>query len=95
MAPTEPVLKKPSEMGAQLSAAIGGLPDAAADAAEVVDVGFGRDAGDGHHAAAAKRSDQPETQFFEEIGWLRQKQQGKRDERGDAESLHSSAWYQN
>src|SRR5437016_606306 len=51
-------------------AAVRGLEDSAADAAEVVDIGLGRDAGDGYGTATAKGSDEAEAEGAEGVGWL-------------------------
>jgi hypothetical protein len=53
------------------AAAVGGLPDAAAHAAEVVDVGLRGNAGDGDHAASAERSHQAEAERLRKVGRLR------------------------
>ena len=57
MAPTDDVLSWPSVMFVQCLAAVGGLPHAAADAAEVERARLLRHAGHGDHAAAAERAD--------------------------------------
>ena len=86
MAPTEAVLKKPSETLDPGAAAVGRLPDAAADAAEVVDVGLRGHARDRDDAAAAERSDQAEAQ-------VSGRRLGGEEEREDQENRESQGFH--
>jgi hypothetical protein len=71
------------------AAAVGGLPHAAAHAAEIINVGLRGNAGHRHHAASAERSHQAEAERLGKVGRLREEQRRQHRQKGEAKKLHS------